>query len=148
MPVSGIASEQLEHPVVIDGPPRKGPADQRRQMEVSDRDRIGVTPRPLRHFGRRPLADTGYGAQSAQPLVSRQRQALVEPVRDLRRGDVVAFPVGPDGAHQVTGPGTILVFSSKTPLEVIEYPDSGKVAASPPRLVFRAADAVDYWEGE
>jgi uncharacterized cupin superfamily protein len=68
--------------------------------------------------------------------------------RTLRRGDIVAFAVGPDGAHQVTGPGTVLIFSSKRLPEVIEYPDSGKVAVSPPRAVFRAADAVDYWEGE
>ena len=68
--------------------------------------------------------------------------------RVLRQGDVVAFPVGPGGAHQVTGPGRFVVFSSKRSPEVIEYPDSGKIAASPPRAVFRAADAVDYWEGE
>jgi uncharacterized cupin superfamily protein len=68
--------------------------------------------------------------------------------RTLRRGDVVAFPVGSGGAHQLTGPGTVLMFSSKSPLDVAEYPDSGKVAVSLPRLVFRAADAADYWEGE
>ena len=68
--------------------------------------------------------------------------------RVLRKGDVVAFPVGPDGAHQLIGPGRYVVFSSKSSPEVIEYPDSGKVAASPPRAVFRAGDAVDYWDGE
>jgi uncharacterized cupin superfamily protein len=68
--------------------------------------------------------------------------------RVLRRGDIVAFPVGPGGAHQLHGPGRYVVFSSKSLPETIEYPDSGKVATSPPRLVFRAADAVDYWEGE
>jgi hypothetical protein len=31
---------------------------------------------------------------------------------------------------------------------VIEYVDSGKVGARPPGQFFRAADAVDYWEGE
>jgi uncharacterized cupin superfamily protein len=76
------------------------------------------------------------------------RRVSPEGDRVLRKGDVVAFPVGPGGAHQLTGPGTFLVFSSKSSPEVIEYPDSGKVAASPPRAVFRAADAVDYWDGE
>ena len=68
--------------------------------------------------------------------------------RELRRGDVVCFPPGPEGAHQVAGPGTVLMLSAQRPLETIEYPDSGKVASSPPRKVFRMADAVDYWEGE
>jgi uncharacterized cupin superfamily protein len=68
--------------------------------------------------------------------------------RELRKGDMVAFPVGPGGAHQLTGPGTVLMFSSKSSPEVTEYPDSGKVGASPPRAVFRIADAVDYWDGE
>jgi uncharacterized cupin superfamily protein len=68
--------------------------------------------------------------------------------RGLRRGDVVCFPPGPEGAHQVAGPGTVLMLSAQRPLETIEYPDSGKVASSPPRKVFRMDDAVDYWEGE
>ena len=68
--------------------------------------------------------------------------------RELRRGDVVCFPRGPGGAHQVRGPGTVLMLSAQRDLETIEYPDSGKVASSPPRKVFRMADAVDYWEGE
>jgi uncharacterized cupin superfamily protein len=68
--------------------------------------------------------------------------------RVLRPGDVVCFPTGPDGGHQVRGPGSVLILSSKPRLETIEYPDSGKVATRPPGKVFRAADAVDYWEGE
>jgi uncharacterized cupin superfamily protein len=68
--------------------------------------------------------------------------------RVLGEGDVVCFPVGPDGAHQVRGPGTVLILSASRDLEAMEYPDSAKVAVSPPRKVFRAADEVDYWEGE
>lgn len=68
--------------------------------------------------------------------------------RRLRRGDVLCFPVGPEGAHQVTGPGTVLILSEKPPLDSVEFPDSGKVSLSHPRMVFRAADSVDYWEGE
>jgi uncharacterized cupin superfamily protein len=68
--------------------------------------------------------------------------------RELRRGDVVCFPVGPAGAHQVRGPGTVLLLSATAPLEAIEYPDSGKIAIGPPGKVFRVADAVDYWDGE
>lgn len=68
--------------------------------------------------------------------------------RALRAGDLVCFPVGPDGGHQVRGPGTILILSANRSPETVEYPDSGKVGARPPGKIFRAADAVDYWEGE
>ncbi|HEX4519507.1 MAG TPA: cupin domain-containing protein [Gaiellaceae bacterium] len=68
--------------------------------------------------------------------------------RTLRAGDVVCFPIGPQGAHQVRGPGTVLIVSASAALEVAEYPDSGKVDVSHPRKVFRVTDAVDYWEGE
>lgn len=68
--------------------------------------------------------------------------------RALRRGDLLCFPAGPDGAHQVTGPGTVLFLSDKPPLDTVEFPDSGKISMSEPRKVFRAADAVDYWDGE
>jgi uncharacterized cupin superfamily protein len=68
--------------------------------------------------------------------------------RELRAGDTLCFPVGPDGGHQVRGPGTVLILSAQRSPETIEYPDSGKVGVAPPRKVFKLADAVDYWEGE
>jgi len=68
--------------------------------------------------------------------------------RALRRGDVVCFPAGPAGAHQLRGPGTVLLLSASSAHETIEYLDSGKIGTSPPGKLFRAADAVDYWEGE
>jgi uncharacterized cupin superfamily protein len=68
--------------------------------------------------------------------------------RSLRRGDVLCFPAGPDGAHQVCGPGTVLMLSASCSPETTEYTDSGKVGARPPGKIFRLADAADYWEGE
>jgi uncharacterized cupin superfamily protein len=68
--------------------------------------------------------------------------------RTLRAGDVVSFPTGPAGAHQVRGPGRVLILSSSCSPETVEYPDSGKVGARPPGKIFRLADATDYWEGE
>ena len=68
--------------------------------------------------------------------------------RELRRGDVVCFPIGPDGVHQVRGPGTVLIVSTGRLPASTEYPDSGKVGVTPPRKIFRLADATDYWEGE
>jgi len=70
----------------------------------------------------------------------------------LRRGDLLCFPTGPAGAHTVTGPGRVLIFSSVAETSVAVYPDSDKVGPRPhddaDRLTFRRGDAVDYWEGE
>jgi uncharacterized cupin superfamily protein len=68
--------------------------------------------------------------------------------RTLREGDVVCFPVGPDGGHQVRGPGTVLIVSDNRASASVEYPDSGKIGLGPREKVFRLADSVDLWEGE
>jgi uncharacterized cupin superfamily protein len=74
--------------------------------------------------------------------------------RTLRRGDVVCFPSGPDGAHVVTGPGRVLIVSTMVSPSIAVYPDSDKVGTrvwdgdQPDRLNFRRRDAVDYWDGE
>lgn len=71
--------------------------------------------------------------------------------RVLEEGDVVCFPAGPAGAHQVTGLGRVLIVSDLTVPRTSHYPDSDKVSArtsAEDALVFRAGDAVDYWEGE
>lgn len=68
--------------------------------------------------------------------------------RTLRPGDVLCFPVGADGGHQVSGPGTVLMISDRREPDSVEYPDSGKIAVYPPGKVFRSADAVELWEGE
>jgi uncharacterized cupin superfamily protein len=73
-------------------------------------------------------------------------------------GDYVAFPPrGP--AHQLVNDGSepfVYLGLSANPagVDVVEYPDSGKVAAStgaPPtgkRMVFREAGQVDYFDGD
>ena len=66
----------------------------------------------------------------------------------LRSGDLACFPAGAGGAHQVTGPGTVMVLSQRAELDAIEYPDSGKIELQPTGAIFRAADAVDFWDGE
>ncbi len=68
--------------------------------------------------------------------------------RDLRAGDVVCFSPGSEGAHQVRGPGTVLIVSASRTPETVTYPDSGKLGATPPGKIFRLDDAVGYWEGE
>jgi len=75
--------------------------------------------------------------------------------RQLREGDVVVFRPGPDGAHQVTGPGRVLIVSNLVWPNVCVYPDSDKLGtrttrdpADPDRLNLPRESAVDYWEGE
>jgi uncharacterized cupin superfamily protein len=96
-------------------------------------------------------------------VVLRGRPTLRTPEgeRTLEEGEVVHFPVGPDGAHQVINrtdePLRYLFISTQVTPEVVEYPDSGKVGVMAKtgsqrgeRLVsiHRLDDAVDYFEGE
>jgi uncharacterized cupin superfamily protein len=73
---------------------------------------------------------------------------------ELVRGDVVCFPIGPDGAHKVTNPTEapvrVLILSTrpKPEVSVCVYPDSEKVGIWPPGGIFRFADKVGYWNGE
>lgn len=83
----------------------------------------------------------------------------------LRTGDVVACPAGgPETAHQIINTGDremrYLSVSTMAPIEICEYPDSGKfgvfedlpddtnTASVRFRHLARAEDARDYWEGE
>ena len=83
-------------------------------------------------------------------LRSPEREAL------LRAGDVVCFPRGKDGAHQIINrtdsPIRVLMVSSMIRGEVIEYLDTGKVLAKDAQdediLFARPGPAVEYWEGE
>jgi uncharacterized cupin superfamily protein len=81
--------------------------------------------------------------------------------RELAAGEVVAFPVGEKGAHQLVNrseePARVLLVSEMNAPEVSVYPDSGKLAAfdtAPGSAdeglegIFRLDDAIDYWEGE
>ncbi len=76
--------------------------------------------------------------------------------RELSEGDVVAFPRGRRGVHQVANRSDetvrFLIVSEMHMPEVVVYPDSNKVGARSPnddiRLNFVADDAVDYWDGE
>jgi len=83
----------------------------------------------------------------------------------LRAGDFVACPTGgPETAHQIINTGDTemryLSVSTMAPIEICEYPDSGKFGvyedlpddANGGRARFRHLarheDARDYWEGE
>jgi uncharacterized cupin superfamily protein len=76
--------------------------------------------------------------------------------RELRAGDLVAFPAGPEGAHAVENrsgePVRVAIFSTLILPAISVYPDSGKIGVRPgvpeDTLNFVRGDAVDYWEGE
>jgi uncharacterized cupin superfamily protein len=79
---------------------------------------------------------------------------------EVRAGDWIALLPGADYAHQLLADRgddlSYLCVSTMLDVDVITYPDSGKILASagPPgpgsiRAMFRAADGgVDYFEGE
>ena len=72
--------------------------------------------------------------------------------QELEPGDVVCFPDGPEGAHKATNrrrdTARIVILSTKHDPAIAVYPDSDKIGVWPPGKLFRAGDAVDYWEGE
>jgi uncharacterized cupin superfamily protein len=79
--------------------------------------------------------------------------------RELGEGEVVSLPRGEGGAHQIVNRGErtvrFLSFSTSGEPDIVSYPDSGKLGAYERlpeggglRALFRAADTVDYHDGE
>ena len=68
----------------------------------------------------------------------------------LEVGDLVVFPDGPDGAHQLINESTavtrVLILSTMREPYGCAYPDSGKLSTL--GGIFRLAETVDYWDGE
>jgi uncharacterized cupin superfamily protein len=83
----------------------------------------------------------------------------VDGVRELQAGEVVSFPRGERGAHQLINRSAetvrFLSLSTSGEPDIVIYPDSGKLGAVE-RLpeggglneMFRLDDAVDYYDGE
>jgi uncharacterized cupin superfamily protein len=82
-----------------------------------------------------------------------------EGTRTLAQGEVVHFPLGEEGAHQIFNsteePVTFLAVSSHGRPDIIVYPDGDKIGVGERlpkggglRAFFRRTDAVDYFEGE
>jgi uncharacterized cupin superfamily protein len=74
----------------------------------------------------------------------------------LTEGDVVCFPRGKDGAHQISNDTDsvvrVLMLSTMLDPDSIEYLDTGKILvkdATGEDVVFaRPGPSVEYWEGE
>jgi uncharacterized cupin superfamily protein len=78
---------------------------------------------------------------------------------ELREGELVSFPRGERGGHQVVNRSEetvrFLAISTSGEPDVVMYPDSGKLGAFERlpegrglRALFRVADTVDYYDGE
>lgn len=81
-----------------------------------------------------------------------------EGTSQLDRGDVVVFPRGEHGAHQVINDTSeavrFIAISTSGEPDIVLYPDTGKIGATERRpdgsgihYFFRIADAVDYYDG-
>ena len=85
-----------------------------------------------------------------------ERGSVTEGEHGLEEGDIVCFPRGNNGAHQISNrtdsPVRVLMLSSMIQGEIIEYLDTGKVLAKgvddEDVMFARPGPAVEYWEGE
>jgi uncharacterized cupin superfamily protein len=104
------------------------------------------------HLGNEELLVVIEGAPSLRTL---------DGERELERGEVVAFPRGEEGAHQVVNrsdaEARVLLLSEMNAPEVVVRPESGKLSAlgRPPgdrgegiHRVFHERDEAPFWEGE
>jgi len=75
---------------------------------------------------------------------------------ELKEGDVVCFPRGKEGAHQVINrtaePIRVLMLSTLIAPDIVQYLDTGKIGArsvAGERIMLgRPGPELDYWEGE
>src|SRR5262249_2264426 len=91
-------------------------------------------------------------------LVVRGRPTLRTPEgeRVLEEGDVVAFPRGDEGPHQIKHqtetPARVLMLSTLIRPDLVHYADSGKFGAGSVKgeriLLSRPGPMLDYWDGE
>jgi len=81
--------------------------------------------------------------------------------RELAEGEIVSFPTGEEGAHQVVnrtdGPVRVLMVSEMISPDIVVRPESGKISAfgRPPGAhgegmhgIYYERDSVPFWEGE
>jgi uncharacterized cupin superfamily protein len=94
-------------------------------------------------------------------IVLRGRPTLRSPggERELEEGEVVWFPLGERGAHQLRNHTeetvTMIALSTSGRPDVVVYPDSDKIGVGERlprggglRAFFRREQAVDYWDRE
>lgn len=102
-----------------------------------------------------------HHAEEEATIVLSGRPSLRTPQgwRKLEPGELVVFPVGPEGAHQLVNRTDetirVLAVSANSETEVVVYPDSNKTACfanrgRPDELreIYPRDAVVDYWHGE
>jgi uncharacterized cupin superfamily protein len=110
------------------------------------------------HAGDRLWPYHTHHANEEWLIVLRGQPTLRSPEgeRGLREGDVVCFPRGKKGAHQVINRTDaairVLMLSTLINPEIVEYIDSGKIGArsvADERIMLsRPGPMLDYWDGE
>jgi uncharacterized cupin superfamily protein len=124
-------------------------------------EQIGLTVYELAP-GKRNMPYHAHHGIEEVVVVLRGRPTLRTPdgERELAEGEVVAFPPGRAGAHQLVNrgeaPARFLMLSSKAPTDLIEYPDSRKISAqagawgTPEAVSYLLAmePQLDYFAGE
>ncbi len=98
-----------------------------------------------------------YGAEEWLAVVSgRPTLRVPDGEHELRAGDVVCFPEGPEGAHKLTNTGgetvRVILLSDKPRLAMAVYPDSDKIGVFAPDkrddIMVRRDSGVDYYDRE
>jgi uncharacterized cupin superfamily protein len=89
-------------------------------------------------------------------LAGRPSLRTPEGTDELEAWDVVFFPKGPDGAHQVMNdsdePARVVMWSTIVTPSATAYPDSDKIAVwtgiRAENVMVKRSSEVGYWEGE
>lgn len=72
--------------------------------------------------------------------------------RSLRQGDLAVFEAGPDSAHQLynhSDADCVYLDVRATPgLDVVDYPDTGKINIMPQMEVYAPGGRTEYYSGE
>ena len=98
-----------------------------------------------------------YGEEEWALVVSgRPSVRTPEGIEQLEPLDMVFFPKGPDGAHQIRNdsdePARVLMWSTIVTPSASAYPDSDKVGVwtgiKAENLLVRRSSGVDYYDGE
>jgi uncharacterized cupin superfamily protein len=112
--------------------------------------------------GQRTFPYHWHNALEEMCIVVKGTPTLRDPAgeRRLAEGDVVSFPCGDRGAHQLRNdtdePVRVLMVSTQADVEIAVYPDSDKIGVSaraigegaPLRVLVQGTPDVGYYDGE
>src|SRR5262249_39840585 len=148
-------------------PPRRRLGRQRGPAGLAEQGRLGPRTHRRRAHRRRPVRARAGRPALALPHAPRERGWVLvvrgqptlrtpEGEQVLEEGDVVAFPRGNEGLHQIknrtNAPIRVLMLSTLIRPDLVHYADSGKFGAGSVKgeriLLSRPGPMLDYWDGE